>query len=304
MSPQLSICTLVHSQSLVQSLKEHLTSDRYILTQMHYAPEFFQFIEQHTQHIDCLILEPSESLMLVVNQLHEQGTLLPVVILQPDYAQSKIKISASKLDPNSIEDASSPTLKTYFYHSAEVHSSETQIKEITNYIEQAIAQFIQISSADHQSYQPKTLAPTTELTAQSLLIQQQQRLAEKLKERLGYLSVYYKRNPQYFFRHLSNPDKQQLLDNLISQYREIILGYFAPDNTLNQKIDGFVNMIFFSDVPVAKVVEIHMELMDKFSKQLKLEGRSEEILLDYRLALIDIIAHLCEMYRRSIPRDS
>ena len=43
--------------------------------------------------------------------------------------------------------------------------------------------------------------------------------------------------------------------------------------------------------------------MEEFSKQLKLEGRSEEILLDYRLTLIDIIAHLCEMYRRSIPRE-
>jgi circadian clock protein KaiA len=55
---------------------------------------------------------------------------------------------------------------------------------------------------------------------------------------------------------------------------------------------------------VTQIVEIHMNLMDVFSKQLKLEGRSEEILLDYRLTLIDIIAHLCEMYRRSIPRDS
>jgi len=41
--------------------------------------------------------------------------------------------------------------------------------------------------------------------------------------------------------------------------------------------------------------------MDQFSQQLKLEGRSDEILLDYRLTLIDIVAHLCEMYRRSIP---
>jgi circadian clock protein KaiA len=47
-----------------------------------------------------------------------------------------------------------------------------------------------------------------------------------------------------------------------------------------------------------------MELMEEFSKQLKLEGRSEEILLDYRLTLIDVIAHLGEMYRRSIPRES
>jgi circadian clock protein KaiA len=54
---------------------------------------------------------------------------------------------------------------------------------------------------------------------------------------------------------------------------------------------------------VSQILEIHMELMDEFSQQLKLEGRSEEILLDYRLALIDILAHLGEMYRRSIPRE-
>jgi len=46
-----------------------------------------------------------------------------------------------------------------------------------------------------------------------------------------------------------------------------------------------------------------MDLMETFAKQLKLESRSEEILLDYRLTLIDVIAHLCEMYRRSIPRE-
>ena len=45
-----------------------------------------------------------------------------------------------------------------------------------------------------------------------------------------------------------------------------------------------------------------MELMDAFSKKLKLEGRNEDILLDYRLTLIDVMAHLCEMYRRSIPK--
>ena len=60
---------------------------------------------------------------------------------------------------------------------------------------------------------------------------------------------------------------------------------------------------FFRDLAVSEIVKIHMELMEKFSNQLKLEGRSEDILLDYRLTLIDIIAHLCEMYRRSVPRE-
>ncbi|NEN92364.1 MAG: circadian clock protein KaiA, partial [Okeania sp. SIO3H1] len=94
------------------------------------------------------------------------------------------------------------------------------------------------------------------------------------------------------------------LDKLNLEYRHIVLKYFSKDNSLNNQIDEFVNLCFFSDVPVTQIVEIHMDLMDEFSKQLQLEGRSEEILLDYRLTLIDTIAHLCEMYRRSIPRES
>ena len=63
-------------------------------------------------------------------------------------------------------------------------------------------------------------------------------------------------------------------------------------------------MAFFADLPVSQVVEIHMDVMDEFANQLKLEGRSEDIVLDYRLTLIDTLAHLCEMYRRSIPKES
>jgi circadian clock protein KaiA len=44
--------------------------------------------------------------------------------------------------------------------------------------------------------------------------------------------------------------------------------------------------------------------MEDFSKQLKIEGRSDDILADYRITLIDVIAHLCEMYRRSIAKES
>jgi circadian clock protein KaiA len=129
-------------------------------------------------------------------------------------------------------------------------------------------------------------------------------LTRKLKERLGYLGVYYKRNPQLFFRNLSESEKQKLLDLLKFEYREIILNYFANKHDLNQSIDKFTDKLFFTDIAIAQVVEIHMELMDEFAKQLKIEGRSDEILLDYRLTLIDVMAHLCEMYRRSIPNES
>jgi circadian clock protein KaiA len=103
---------------------------------------------------------------------------------------------------------------------------------------------------------------------------------------------------------MTESQRQELLQQLRAEYREIILNYFSDDATLNDKIDNFVNQAFFADVSVSQIVAIHMELMDEFSKQLKLEGRSDEILLDYRLTLIDAIAHLCEMYRRSIPREA
>jgi circadian clock protein KaiA len=133
---------------------------------------------------------------------------------------------------------------------------------------------------------------------------QQQRLSEKLKERLGYLGVYYKRDPQNFLQRLTKPDREELLRYLKAEYCEIVLTYFSDPLALNARLDNFVNVAFFADVSVAQVVEVHMGLMDEFSKQLKLEGRSDDILQDYRLTLIEAIAHLCEMYRRSIPRES
>ena len=70
-------------------------------------------------------------------------------------------------------------------------------------------------------------------------------------------------------------DRDQYLRQLRAGYRKIVLGYFSKDPNLNQNIDDFVNQAFFADIAVSHIVEIHMELMDEFSKQLKLEGRSE-----------------------------
>ncbi|ARV59677.1 circadian clock protein KaiA [Nostocales cyanobacterium HT-58-2] len=102
---------------------------------------------------------------------------------------------------------------------------------------------------------------------------------------------------------MTRADKQALLQQLKSDYRQILLYYFTTtDKTLKEKIDKFINAVFYANIPVPQIIEIHMELIEEFSKQLKLEGRSDEALLDYRLTLIDILAHLCELYRCSIPK--
>lgn len=297
----------MRSSSLAQSLSGFLSSDRYILHPTATESEFFEFIEHHKQSLDCLVLEEEGLSQPLINLWAESGTLLPIVIFVQIPQESEaiqLHVAPPNLpDISQKNDNSSPQPIKYLFHAAEVRLCVTQVNEIGSFIEKAITQFVSLSPACGLPESCVTNDFTSQLITCSFLIQQQRRLAEKLKERLGYLSVYYKRNPQLFLRNLPHPERQKLLENLKLEYRQIVLQYFSQENNLNQKIDNFVDIAFFSDISVSKIVEIHMELMEEFSKQLKIEGRSEEVLLDYRLTLIDIIAHLGEMYRRSIPRE-
>lgn len=288
MSLRLTIDLFVLDYDLAQSLKVLLNEERYDLYFIQSPEQFISCLEEHKEKIDCLVVYFESSLLPSFNQLYEEGLLLPMVVIGEDLSQST---------PSSDH-------PTHFYHSAEIRLKTNQIEGITTIIDQAIAQFLHLGSNCSIADQPFLLNKTNQMESkQSFLLLQQRRLAEKLKERLGYLGVYYKRNSQYFYRNLSQNDKQELLQQLKDSYRNLILNYFSVDYPINQEIDEFVNQVFFADVSISKILEIHMELIDTFSQQLKLEGRSEEILLDYRLALIDILAHLGEMYRRSIPRE-
>lgn len=303
MRSQISIGTLFFSSLLNPSLTRFLAEDRYVVTHISSATEFANFVEQQKQHLDCLIVEYNPEIQPVLLNLSEKAILLPSIIIQTNIDNNNshaIKTSeiAQKTD---LESNKQP----YFYHCAEVQISIAQLEQIDAYIEKAISQFLTMSPTPQlQSQNMQLIAPNKdEINIHNLLRHKQRRLTEKLRERLGYLGVYYKRNPQQFLRNLPLAEQQEFLETLKAAYHEIVLNYFSPKSPLNQKIDEFVTLVFFADVAVTQIVEIHMELMDEFAKQLKLEGRSEEILLDYRLTLIDTLAHLCEMYRRSIPRD-
>ncbi|PPT07604.1 Circadian clock protein KaiA [Geitlerinema sp. FC II] len=284
---QLSICTFVPTQTLVEALQQCLDSDRYTVTDCTSEREFVELVERNKQYLDCLILEENKHLPSLVERLKQTKVLLPSVILTPSQDRDEI----------------SPANEEFTYHDAEVYLNVDGLVRVFEAIDRAIDGFLQLSPTQRS---PESVAPESMQAAgtESFLMEKQQRLADKLRERLGYLGVYYKRNPQRFLRNLPRAEQAQLLQELQKLYRQIVLDYFSQDATLNQAIDEFVNVAFFADISVTHIVEIHMDLMDEFSKQLKLEGRSEEILLDYRLTLIDTIAHLCEMYRRSIPRES
>lgn len=305
-SPQhskLSLGIFLEPESLAQAILQHLDHDRYSVMMLKTSSDFFTIIEREKQRLDCLILQGGSALPQLAKRLHGQAIFLPAVIV----AASESAKSNTAIAPHAIASsviAQDPSLDlTFVYHTAEAWITIAQGNVISHYIEQAISQFLHLSPTCRLSNALSSIDLENDLTAQNFLMLQQRRLAEKLKERLGYLNVYYKRNPRNFFRYMGLEQRQEILEELRTLYREIVLYYFSEDNTLNQRLDEFVNSAFFADIATSQVVEIHMDLMDEFAKQLKLEGRSDAILLDYRLTLIDVIAHLCEMYRRSVPRE-
>ncbi len=286
MSAPLTIAVFTDSPDLRSLLSQFLDANRYTLRYFTNHSKSLAQIKTIERDIDCLIVDAHAQLVAEIDLSDERLALLPMVTI----------LSAATGQDRAIEvggDSHQP---------AEVVLRQSQLAEIGTAIEQSIAKFLRIkplaSTAADSSQQP------VDAHKPSFLLQQQRRLADKLKERLGYLAVYYKRDPQRFFRRLNPAQQQELIDGLKLQYRQIVLDYFANSDRIDAQIDELVDTAFFADISVSEIVKIHMELMEEFSNQLKLEGRSEEVLLDYRLTLIDTIAHLCEMYRRSIPREN
>jgi tryptophan synthase alpha subunit len=108
---------------------------------------------------------------------------------------------------------------------------------------------------------------------------------------------YQNGQEQAIFQQMSLEKQSTFLQELKQDYQQIILRYFTNPG-VKLEIEQFTDKVFSSNIPVPQVIQIHMELIEEFAKQLKIEGRSDEILLDYRLTLIETLAHLCEMYRR------
>lgn len=275
MSALLTIAISVNSPQLLQQLRAALGGDRYVLKELE-SGDLLRLVSSRKSEIDCLVLEVDSDLLASITALRDQGTILPVVFLA----------------------GNTPPLPPPLYHSCEVTLSLDKVPSLEKSIDRAIADFLSLAPAAEQ-----LSCPLPDLKSIAFLLQQQRRLAAKLKERLGYLAVYYNRNSEHFFRNLSATERATFSAQLKVQYHEIIMAYFSPDLNINDMLDQFVTLLFFADLSVSEVVELHMELMEEFSKQLKLEGWSEDVLLDYRLTLIDVIAHLCEMYRRSVPRE-
>lgn len=270
MSAQIFLGLFTVNDDIAQSLQKILSNDHYDLRLFNSSDALWESVWDQTEQIDCLILHQCEGLEGVLTRLKQEGKLLPAVIL-----------------------TSANENQALVYHSAQKYLFLESLSDISSAIDDAIRGFLQLTPDQKPQVEIEHI--------NEFLTIKQHRLTEKLQERLGYKGVYYKRRPEDFFNNLSSEEKQELLTELTEEYRLILLEYFSNATEVNSRIDQFVTRAFFANLSVSHIMEIHMNLIEQFSQHLKLEGRSDEILLDYRLTLIDIVAHLCEMYRRSLP---
>lgn len=269
--PALTIASLLRDQRLQLACEQWLRGGRYQLVPVDPDADPVAALDSRREDFDVVLLEMGVLSSESLQDLVDQGLVLPAVVLGE---------VSGRID----------------YHDAEVHLPPDQLEQLPYSIDAAVSRFLRRGLLGGGSATPGNggAADTPE----------RWKLANRLKGRLGYLGVFYKRDPSRFLRSLPEGERHDLLRSLERTYRDLLISYFRDPAAANQALESFVNTAFFGDLPITTVVEIHMNLIDGFWKQLKLEGHKNDFLQDYRLALLDVMAHLCEMYRRSIPPET
>jgi circadian clock protein KaiA len=267
--PALTIASFLLDPSLTQACIQGLRGGRYELEAIDPSRDPVAVLEERRDGFDAVLLQQGVMAAASLQALAEQGLLLPAVVIGAGTGRVE-------------------------YHDAEVHLPADQLEQLSYSIDAAVSRFLRSGrlAAGQRPAGPGESAG------------EGWKLDNRLKGRLGYLGVYYKRDPSRFLRNLPDSDREDLLRSLTRTYRDLLVSYFRDPAAANQALESFVNTAFFSDLPITKTVEIHMNLIESFWKQLKLEGHKNDFLQDYRLALLDVMAHLCEMYRRSVPPDT
>ncbi|MEB3169919.1 MAG: circadian clock protein KaiA [Synechococcaceae cyanobacterium] len=266
--PALTIASLIRDVRLAEVCGQWLRGGRYRLERLDPDGDPVACLDRRREDFDAVLLEQGVVAGGALRQLGDMGLLLPAVVIGEVTGQVE-------------------------YHDCEVHLPPDQLEQLSYSLDAAVSRFLRRGLLSGGSLTPGGGNDMAE----------RWKLANRLKGRLGYLGVYYKRDPSRFLRNLSEPDREDLLRSLTRTYRDLLISYFRDPAAANQALESFVNTAFFADLPITNTVEIHMNLIDGFWKQLKLEGHKNDFLQDYRLALLDVMAHLCEMYRRSVPPD-
>ncbi|MBC1260641.1 circadian clock protein KaiA [Synechococcus sp. BSF8S] len=269
--PALTVASLIRDQPLRKACATWLPEGRYEVLELGLRQDPSAELERCWDQIDAVLLEPGVLSNETFQRLRAQGMVLPAVVVGQISGQME-------------------------YFQDEIRLPPDQMEQLSYSLDAAISRCLR-----RRSSRPSSDHLAGGDGQEEVGEQPNWRLPHRLQERLGYLGVFYKRDSSRFLRNLPAAERNVLLRSLQRTYRDLLISYFRDPAAANQAIESFVNTAFFIDLPITKTVEIHVNMIDDFWKKLQLEGHKQDFLKDYRLALLDVMAHLCEMYRRSLP---
>ena len=253
--PALTIVSLLRDPGLAEACAVWLRGGPYRVEAIDPFADPVAVLERSPEAFDAVLIE--QGILAAENRqaLIERGLLLPTVVIGEVTGRVEL-------------------------HDAEVHLPADQLEQLSYSLDAAVSRFLRRglpSSATLKAgdSEPAPSEPGGRHPSDSA---DRWKLTNRLQGRLGYLGVYYKRDPSRFLRNLPSGDRDELLHSLTRTYRDLLLSYFRDPAIANQALESFVNTAFFSDLPITSAVEIHMNLIERFAKQLQLEGHKNDFL--------------------------
>ena len=118
------------------------------------------------------------------------------------------------------------------YHPEEVHLPTDQLEQLGYNVDAAISHFLRHGQKEELHGEGQAL----DVEGGVLVEASAWRLASRLQERLGYLGVFYKRDPSRFLSRLPPGEQEELLKSLERTYRDLLLSYFRDPAAANQAL--------------------------------------------------------------------
>jgi circadian clock protein KaiA len=177
----LTIAFLVRDQRLRDACRLWLRDRAVTLQPLDLAADPVPQLEQLRDSFDALLLERGLLDPASIQALREAGLVFPAVV---------------------IGEVSGAT----DYHPSEVHLPPDQLEQLRYSIDAAISGFLRQGLQESSQSAPSGASPVDG--------EDRWKLANRLRERLGYLGVFYKRDPARFLRNLPESDREELTRSL------------------------------------------------------------------------------------------
>ncbi len=189
--PALTVASLVRDPQLAATCAQALRGGRYELVTIDPDSDIAAELDHRREDFDVLLVDPRGVSSELFQVLAERRLLLPAVVI-------------GRLNGNTC------------YHDAEVHLQADQLEQLTYSIDAAVSRFLRRGLLSAANRAPGGSPSTPEGWE----------LANRLKDRLGYLGIFYKRDPSRFLRHLPESEGEELVLSLQRTYRDLLLSYF------------------------------------------------------------------------------